>query len=95
MQQTTIKMQSRGVLTLPKKIREKAGLSSGSLIDIEVSDGQVTMRAVSRLDRELAKAVSDAVDDIREGRATPVFSSIKEFDAYMKQKKARGHIKRT
>lgn len=87
--QTTIKIQARGVITLPKKIRDKAGLSAGSIVDIEAKDGQVTMRAVSRLDPEVMEDVRKSLEDLRAGRVTPAFSTINEFKAYMKNKRRR------
>lgn len=92
--QTTIKIQARGVLTLPKKIREKAGLDAGSLVDVEVSDGQVTMRAVSRLDPELLADVRQSLADLKAGRVSPAFSSIEEFKTYMKNKRRQKHLAR-
>ena len=85
--QTTIKIQARGVVTLPKKIREKAGLNAGSIVDIEARNGKVTMRAVPRLDPSLVQAARDALNDLKTGRASPVFSSIKELSEYMKNKR--------
>jgi AbrB family looped-hinge helix DNA binding protein len=87
MSTVTLKIQARGVITLPKKIQERAGLSSGSVIDIEARDGEVIIRPISRLDPDLARALRDAIVDLKAGRATPVFSSLDEFDMYMKAEK--------
>ncbi len=80
---TTIKVQERGVITLPKRIRERAGLSTGVMIDLEERDGAIVMRPVSRLDPDLLADVESALDDLRMGRASPIFSSIAEFKKYM------------
>ena len=86
MQQTTIKMQSRGVLTLPKKIRDKAGLSSGSLVDVSEQNGEIRIKPASRLDPELLADIRQSLADLKAGRVSPAFSSIKEFKAYMSNK---------
>ena len=80
---TTIKVQERGVITLPKRIRERAGLSTGVMIDLEERDGAIVMRPVSRLDPDLLADVESALDDLRMGRASPIFSSIAELNKYM------------
>ncbi len=86
--QTTIKIQARGVLTLPKKIREKAGLSAGSIVDIEAESGKVTMRPVSRLDPDLQEDLRKSLHDFKTGNYIE-FSSADEFHRKRKAKWGR------
>lgn len=82
-------MQARGVVTLPKKIRAEAGLDIGSLVDVEVRDGEVTMRAVSRLDPDLAADLKSALNDLKTGNYVE-FSTIEQFHEKRKAKWKRG-----
>ena len=84
---TTIKMQSRGVLTLPKKMREKLNLETGSLIQVKEQEGGLLVTPVSRLDSNLLHDVHAALLDIRAGRLTPAFASGKELETYIQKKK--------
>ena len=87
MQPITVKMQARGVLTLPKKMRDKIGLSDGVLVDIDARDGEIVVRPASRLDPAVLADVHASLEDLRAGRVSPLFSSVKEFKEYMKAKR--------
>ena len=41
---TTIKMGKRGTIVLPAKLRKQFGLEDGSLLVIEVKDGEIRLR---------------------------------------------------
>lgn len=87
-------MQARGVLTLPKKVRDAAGITKESFIEIESRDGEIIMRPQSKLDPELARAVREALEDLRTGNVSPAFSSGEEFEAYMKQERTKKRTKK-
>ncbi len=78
-----IKVQERGVITLPKRIRERTGFSAGTMISVEERGGEVVMRPVSTLDPELLADVKSALDDLWNGRASPIFDSVAGFKKYM------------
>lgn len=86
---TTVKMQARGVLTLPQKARKAVGISERSLVNIVVHDGAIVVRPVSNFDLELAEDVRKSLEDLRSGNVSPAFSSMKEFRAYMKKRGLR------
>ena len=89
----TIKMQSRGVLTLPKKMRTRLGLETGSLMRVREKDGGIFVSPTSLLDPELLADVRAALADARAGRLTPAFGSGKELDAYVRTVKKK--VRRT
>lgn len=82
---TTVKMQARGVLTLPKKVREAAGLDEQSILDIETRDGSIVMRPRPMMDPGLIADIKASLRDLKEGNYIE-FSSIQEFHAKRAQK---------
>ena len=85
---TTVKMQSRGVLTMPKKVRNHFGWGDGDVIDLEVTDKGVLIKPIPRLDPELQKDLHSALQDFQTGNFVE-FSSVKEFHTKRKQKWGR------
>ncbi len=84
---TTIKMQSRGVLTVPKKVRNHFGWDAGDIVDMEVTDEGVLIKPVSRLSPELQEDLQAALNDLAVGNTHGPFSSGKEFAKYMAKKR--------
>ena len=81
----TVKLQQRGLLTLPKKLRDTLGLEEGQILRIEQKGGKIILEPqMSDLDREIALAVKQGVADIKAGRFIE-FSTIEEFDQKIKQ----------
>ena len=91
---TTIKVQERGVITLPKKIRDEVGIDRDTLIDIETRDGSVIMRPVSRLHPDLLADLKSALEDLRMGNVSPPFRSGAELETYMAAKRKRNRSRR-
>lgn len=80
----TVKLQQRGILTLPKKIREKLNLYEGQLLQIESRDGQIILAPHVGLNEQLALDIKQSLEDIRAGHFIE-FSTIKEFDEKIKE----------
>lgn len=81
----TVKIQQRGLLTLPKKLRDSLGLQEGQILGITEKDGKIILEPQSTaLDRELALAIKQGIEDIKAGHFIE-FSSIQEFDEKIKQ----------
>jgi len=83
----TIKLQQRGLLTLPKKLRDTLGLQEGQVLRIEEKAGKIILEPQTQpteLDRELALAIKQGIEDIKAGRFIE-FSTIEEFDEKIKQ----------
>jgi len=75
----TIKLQQRGLLTLPKKLRDTLGLEEGCIMQVEQKDGKIILEPqAADLDKELALAIKQGIEDIKAGRFIE-FSTIEEF----------------
>lgn len=76
----TIKLQQRGLLTLPKKIRDSLSLKDGQILRIEQSGTKIILepQTSSSIDVELAKAITKGLADIKKGKFIE-FGSIEEF----------------
>jgi AbrB family looped-hinge helix DNA binding protein len=76
---STIKLQQRGLLTLPKKIREALSLEEGQILRVEQSGRKIILEPqTSSIDAELAKAITAGLEDIKKGKFIE-FGSTKEF----------------
>lgn len=80
---TTIKLQQRGVLTLPKKIREALDLSEGQTLRVSQKGNTVILEPQTDISAELAADIKQGLADIKAGRFIE-FSTIEEFDKKMK-----------
>ncbi len=75
----TIKLQQRGLLTLPKKLRDALSLEEGQVLRIEHVDGKIILEPQqSAFDRQLAADLKQGIEDIKNGRFIE-FSTIEEF----------------
>ena len=75
----TIKLQQRGLITLPKKLRDLLAIEEGHVLRIELSGNKIILEPqLSPLDTDLAKDIKESLDDIKKGRFIE-FSSIDEF----------------
>ncbi|MBI5003645.1 AbrB/MazE/SpoVT family DNA-binding domain-containing protein [Candidatus Kaiserbacteria bacterium] len=83
---TMIKMQARGVLTLPKKVRTRMGIDAGDIVELVEQDGKVFIAPVSRIDKGLQEDIRSALEDLRLGRTIGPFANMKEFQLYRKSK---------
>ncbi len=81
----TIKLQQRGLLTLPKKLRESLSLKEGHILTVQQANGKIILEPqVSRIDSELAKAITQGLEDIKRGKFIE-FGSTAEFHKKLKQ----------
>jgi AbrB family looped-hinge helix DNA binding protein len=78
-------LQQRGLLTLPKKLRDSLGLEEGQILNIKSEAGKIILEPhMSAFDRQLAADIKQGYEDIKNGKSF-VFSTIEEFDERMKQ----------
>ncbi len=61
----TIKLQQRGVLTLPKKLRNALSLEEGQLLSVRQSGKQIILEPQTTVDTELANAITQGIADIK------------------------------
>ena len=81
----TIKLQQRGILTLPKKLRDQLGLTEGQSFRVEAKDNQIILEPeLSAHDRQLMEDIKESLEDLKHGRYIE-FSTLEEFDEKMKQ----------
>ncbi len=85
----TITIKQRGLVTLPKKLRDSLGLIEGTVLRVTTSKGNIVLetdKKMSALDIELASAIKQSKEDIKHGRYIE-FSTIKEFHEKLAQYK--------
>jgi AbrB family looped-hinge helix DNA binding protein len=75
----SIQIQQRGIITLPKKLRDALGLSEGQVLSVEHRDGKIILEPQSsKVDTQLANDIRQGIADIKSGRFIE-FSTTKEF----------------
>lgn len=74
----TIKLQQRGILTLPKKIREALNLTEGQNLRIEHKAGKIILEPEVSLPKELSDSIKISLKDLKEGHYLE-FSSSEEL----------------
>jgi AbrB family looped-hinge helix DNA binding protein len=79
----TVKLQQRGIITLPKKIRTQLDLHEGQVFQIESQDGQIILAPQLSLNEQLARDIKRGLEDIKAGNYIE-FSTIEEFDEKIK-----------
>jgi bifunctional DNA-binding transcriptional regulator/antitoxin component of YhaV-PrlF toxin-antitoxin module len=79
----TIKLQQRGVLTLPKRLRELLGFSEGQSFRVLHEGNKIILEAEDSFDSQLMRDIKQSLDDIKKGDFIE-FSTLQEFDEKMK-----------
>ena len=75
----TVKLQQRGLLTLPKKLRDILSLEEGQVLSIKHVDGKIILEPQqTSIDKQLAADIKQGIADIKNGRFIE-FSSTAEF----------------
>ncbi len=81
----TVKLQQRGLLTLPKKLRDDLALQEGQILTVKQEGGRIILEPqTSVVDTELAAALKQGLIDIKEGNFIE-FGSTAEFQKKLKQ----------
>ena len=86
----TIKLQQRGVLTLPKKIRNTLDLIEGQNLRITQEDNRIILEPELSLDAQLMRDLKQGLEDIKNGDFIE-FSTIEEFDEKIKAYERKTH----
>jgi AbrB family looped-hinge helix DNA binding protein len=77
----TITIKQRGLVTLPKKLRDSLGLVEGTVLRVKTANGNIVLepdKKMSALDIELAAAIKQSKEDLKHGRYIE-FSTTEEF----------------
>ena len=69
-----VRVKSKYQVTLPVRLRERAGLRVGDLLEAKIERGRITLTPKSLVDRR----VDEGLADIRAGRFIGPFSSAEE-----------------
>lgn len=78
----TIKLQQRGILTLPKKLRDALDLFEGQSLSVVEEKGKIIIEPQKSFDAQLAADLKQGLEDIKNGKFIE-FSTAKEFDEKM------------
>jgi AbrB family looped-hinge helix DNA binding protein len=90
---TTVKIGQRGVITLPKKMRERIGAFEGEVLSVQEKNGTLVLAPKGSDDPVLA-AVRTALEDIKRGDYIE-FGSLEEFDRELKKYNKRHDGRKT
>ncbi len=70
-----VRVKPKYQVLIPPAVREKAGVAVGDLLEASVERGKITFTPKSVLDRDL----EISLQQMREGKMSPAYSSAKEF----------------
>ncbi len=82
---TTLKIQSRGTITLPKKMRDSLSLKTGDFLNVNLENRKIIAEPVSKIDKDLQKDILSSLQDLKNGDFI-TFSSVKEMKSKMKSR---------
>jgi AbrB family looped-hinge helix DNA binding protein len=75
-----VKVKEKFQVTLPARVREKAGLTVGDLLEVKVKGKKITLVPKVVIDRDLIEErLAEAEEDIKKGRVYGPFRSVKEM----------------
>lgn len=77
----TITIKQRGLVTLPKKLRDSLGLAEGTVLRVTTDKGNIVLepdKKMTALDIELVAAIKQSREDLKHGRYIQ-FATIEEF----------------
>ncbi len=80
-----VTVKNKYQVTLPVRLRERAGLRVGDLLEAKIERGKITLTPKSVVDRR----IDEGIEDIRAGRFIGPFSTAKEAMKALRAK-ARG-----
>ena len=82
-----VKVKEKFQVTLPARVREKAGLTVGDLLEVKVKGKKITLVPKAVIDRDLiGERLAEAEEDIKKGRVYGPFRSVKEMVRSLRKK---------
>ena len=75
-----VKVQKKGQVTLPVRLRAKAGIAEGDLVEVQIEHGKITFTPKSLVDRHIA----ESLEDYKKGRSYGPFESAERMIASLK-----------
>jgi AbrB family looped-hinge helix DNA binding protein len=97
---TIVKIQRKGQMTLPSRLREEVGVKEGDVVEASVKDGKIVLTPAVVIDRSKFPTADDdytpaqrkkinaqlakAIEDVKKGRTYGPFNTADEMIASMK-----------
>jgi AbrB family looped-hinge helix DNA binding protein len=86
----TIKLQQRGILTLPKKIRDSMDLSEGQSFRVMQEGSRIILELEKNFDSQLMQDLKQGIEDIKQGKFIE-FSTAAELHKKLKRYEDTAH----
>lgn len=80
----TIRLQQRGTLTLPKKIRKSLELEEGVILNVTEENNRIILERADSGDKDLLRNIKKSLHEIQQGKFIE-FASIPELKKKLKQ----------
>ena len=75
-----VKVKEKYQVTLPPSVRQKARLSIGDLVNVDVQGGKITLTPQVMVDRDfIEERLKEGLEDIKSGRISKHYSSAKDL----------------
>ena len=84
-----VKIGKRGVITLPKKMRDTLGITEGGVLTVREKNGTLVLEPHCAEDDSVLAEIRKGLEDIKQGRYIE-FDSAKEFRQKMKEHDVHG-----
>lgn len=77
-----VQVQDRGVITIPKRLRDAWGISKGDILNVLVADDahEAVVHPVATVDKDILRASQKALKELRAGKDSGVFSNMDDFE---------------
>lgn len=104
-----VKVQSKGQMTIPRRVRSAVGLADGDLVEVEAIGRKIVLTPKLVVDRSKLPAddeytprqrrtidarLAKSDDDIKHGRVYGPFDTHKEFITALRRESAKVHAKK-
>ena len=97
---TLVKIQRKGQMTLPSRLRSAIGIAEGDLVEATVQRGKIVLTPKVVIDRSRFPTADDeytpaqrrdidaqlakSLEDVKKGRVSPAFETVADFAASLK-----------
>lgn len=84
---TLVRVKQKFQITIPETVRKEVRLKEGDLLEATAKKSAIVLTPKTAVARELERAIEEGLRDVRKGRVTPAFRSVKEFKTYLKKRR--------
>ena len=80
------RVKQKGQVTIPADIRESLGLGEGDYVEVKQQGRRIVLTPKQVVDRhpQIDAALAEGLADVRAGRLSPKFASLKAYEAWLK-----------